>query len=133
MKFTIEIDIPEVTDEWIEEYVESNIKYQGYVESKTVSRFNEVKYLVDNPYNIITEISNQINSILIDKVNRKTGKTVSLVEEGLLEKAVEEAKAMLEKKSTKKLMKEYLKTFIGNPTPFNYICFTCGRAEEMKR
>ncbi len=67
-------------------------------------------------------------------------KKVALVEEGLLEKAKEEAIVMLaqlQKKHRKtnkdRLMIEYLKTFIGNPIPVNYVLLTCGRADEMKR
>ena len=140
MKFTIEIDVPEVTDEWIDGYLEHFPEHNNYVQGGTVSRFDAVKYLVDNPYNIITEITNQINTILQRKVELKTGKKVALVEEGLLEKAKEEAIVMLDqlqKKNRKtnkdRLMIEYLKTFIGNPIPVNYICFTCGRVDEMKR
>lgn len=69
MKFTIEIDIPEVTEEFIAGYVEEHLKYKAFVESKTVCRFDAVKYLVDNPYNITTEITNQINTLLIKKAN----------------------------------------------------------------
>jgi cell division ATPase FtsA len=68
MKFNIEINIPEITEEDIEEYIEGCLKYNAYVESKTVCRFSAVKYLVDNPYNIITEITNQINTLLIKMV-----------------------------------------------------------------
>ena len=65
---------------------------------------------------------------------------IALVDEGLLENAVEAAKKELERLNNKKrktrldhLCREYLRTFTGNPTPLNYILMSCGRADEMKR
>lgn len=66
--------------------------------------------------------------------------TIPLVEENTMAHGVKEAKQELQrlrekKKLTKddKLIIEYLKTFIGNPTPMNYILLSCGRADEMRR
>lgn len=69
-----------------------------------------------------------------------TAKKIPLVKPEVLKQAVAHAqsafKYLKEKKKKSKadyLSMEYLKTFIGNPTPVNYVLLSCGRAYEMKR
>ena len=65
---------------------------------------------------------------------------VTLVDQEVIEAFLACSKTELEglkkkKRKTKTdfLVIEYLKTFIMNPTPMNYILISCGRADEMKR
>lgn len=67
-------------------------------------------------------------------------KKIPLVDPEVLRQAVINAedalKYLKEKKKNSKadfLIMEYLRTFINNPTPVNYILLSCGRADEMKR
>lgn len=67
-------------------------------------------------------------------------KKIPLVDSEVLRQAVinaEDALKYLKEKKKKSradfLSMEYLKTFIGNLTPVNYILLSCGRADEMKR
>lgn len=67
-------------------------------------------------------------------------KKIPLVDQEALERFVKDAKEELEYLRNKKrktrpdfLSMEYLRTFINNPTPVNYILLSCGRADEMKR
>ena len=65
---------------------------------------------------------------------------IPLVKDEALKKGIEEAKNELQRLMNKrrktikdKLVIEYLRTFIDNPTPVNCLLLECGRADEMKR
>ena len=66
--------------------------------------------------------------------------SVKLVADNDVLQAKEEAKKALEKLNKKrkmstkdKLCREYLRTFVNNPTSINYVLMSCGRADQMKR
>lgn len=67
-------------------------------------------------------------------------KKIELVAPEALKKMIEDAEEALKflrdkRKKTKNdlLSIEYLRTFVNNPTPVNYIFLTCGRTDEMRR
>ena len=67
-------------------------------------------------------------------------KNMPLVEPEALKRTVKDAEEALKllrskgKKTNKDLLLiEYLRTFVNNPTPVNYILMSCGRTDEMKR
>lgn len=66
---------------------------------------------------------------------------MKIVEDTVVQETLEWAKGELEALNKRKrklsvksaLVKEYLRTFINNPTAGNYVLMSCGRADEMKR
>lgn len=70
----------------------------------------------------------------------KLTRNLPLVDPEALKRTVKDAEEALKllrskgKKTNKDLLSiEYLRTFVNNPTPVNYILMSCGRTDEMKR
>lgn len=116
----------------------------GYTEKSNVeavlhliscSEFKEEEREKDDPFTICVHCV-----IENSKGYCKLTRNLPLVDPEVLKRTVKDAEEYLKllrgkgKKTNKdRLSIEYLRTFVNNPTPVNYILMSCGRTDEMKR